>query len=100
MMSRRQKSKQWILRRWRGDIPLSIALYRDMLIFGTLANAASAIGAFLAVNAGWPTWSVALVHFLPLPLNLLLFSAVEKARPRSYAAQALALAWITIATLL
>jgi hypothetical protein len=91
--------------RWRGELPLRVALWRDMWCIGTVVNLAAALAALLLLAKGAPDAVGAAVYFSPVPYNLLLLvsvwrSAARAPGPAALAAQLLAVAWIVLATLL
>jgi hypothetical protein len=91
--------------RWRGELPLRVALWRDMWCVGTVVNLAAALAALLLLAKGAPDAVGAAVYFSPIPYNLLLLvsvwrSAARAPGPAALAAQLLAVAWIVLATLL
>ena len=72
-----------------------------MVIVGTLVNVLASVAAMLLFVSGAPIAFGVLVHFAPLPYNILLFLAVWRSSARetsiwSFAAQALALAWLIV----
>lgn len=95
----------FILRRWRGDIPLRRALWWDMWCVGTTVNLATGLAALLLIARDVPDALAAAVYFSPLPYNLLLVISVWRsaaAGPVQAAlpAQLLAAGWLVLATLL
>lgn len=85
-------------RRWRGEVPLRIVLWQDMLAIGTAVNLLATFAALITASKGGPTWAAAVIHFSPLPYNLFLFAAVGRASPRSRVAMVLATAWLCVIT--
>lgn len=86
-------------RRWRGEVPIRIVLWRDMLAVGTAVNLLATFVALIAASQGSPTWFAAAIHFSPLPYNLFLFASVGRATPRSRVAVILATAWLCVITI-
>lgn len=86
-------------RRWRGDVPMRIVLWRDMLAVGTAVNILATFAALVAGSQGSPAWAAAVFHFAPLPYNLFLLAAVGRVSPRSRAAMLLATAWVCVMTI-
>jgi hypothetical protein len=83
---------------WRGEIPLGRVFWSDMLIIGTVVNIAAMIAALLLFVSGAPIAFGVVVHFAPVPYNLLLLLGVWHAAQReasewSFAAQAIAVIW-------
>ncbi len=97
--------KGWLLSRWRGDAPLGTVFWHDMMVVGTMLNAATTLAAIglLAVDA--PLILGVAVFLSPLPWNLLLFfsvwrSAAKAKGPLAVAAQMAAAVWLIAATTL
>jgi len=86
----------FVLRRWRGEVPLRTLLWRDLLGIGTAINLLATFTAFMAASQGAATWVAAAIHFAPLPVNVFLFAAVQRTQPRSGLASALALVWLAV----
>jgi hypothetical protein len=83
---------------WRGDLSLGRVFWTDMLIIGTVVNIAAMIAALLLFVSGAPIAFGVVVHFAPVPYNLLLLLGVWHAAQReasdwSFAAQAVAVVW-------
>ena len=68
--------RRFVRSRWRGDVPLALLFWRDMLLCGSALNLVAALAAFLLLAAGVPTALAALVFFSPLPVNVFLAGAV------------------------
>lgn len=89
--------------RWRGEVPLGSLFWRDMVLVGTLVNAAASAAALICLGIGWPLAVTLIVHFVPMPYNLFLFLAVwgTAGRQPGLAAtgyQLAAAAWLVLAT--
>lgn len=91
-------SSAFFARRWRGEVPLRIVVWRDMLAVGTAVNLLATFAALITVSQGGPAWAGAVIHFSPLPYNLFLFAAVGRASPRSTSATVLATVWLCLMT--
>lgn len=103
--SRQSSLNTFVLVRWRGEVPLRVAFWRDMWCVGTAINIAAAALGMLLLAADVPTALAAFVFFSPLPYNLLLLVSVwrsaEKAGgTQAVAAQAAAALWVVLATVL
>lgn len=85
-------------RRWRGEVPLRIVLWRDMLAVGTAVNLLATFVALITASQGGPTWAAAVIHFSPLPYNLFLFAAVGRASPRPRLAAIVSVVWLAAMT--
>lgn len=97
--------KAWVLARWRGEAPLGTVFWHDMMLVGTVVNAATTLAAIGLLAAGAPALLAMAVFLAPLPLNLLLFFAVWRSAAKSggtvtMAAQIAALIWLIAATTL
>src|SRR3546814_14990960 len=93
---RRTAIADFVLARWRGEIPLGRALWWDMGCVGTLINLATGLVALLLIARDLPDAVAAAVHFSPLPYNLLLVvsvwrSAAKTPGPSALTAQLIAL---------
>lgn len=87
--------------RWRGEAPLGIVFWRDMIVVGTAVNVAATLVAVILLGLGWALAPVLAVHFLPVPYNLFLFIAVWRSSGRAggWAAQIAPLAaavWLAL----
>jgi hypothetical protein len=97
--------KSFVLSRWRGQMPLATVFWRGMIIVGTTINvltSVTSIGLF-ALDLGAAT--ALAVHFLPLPLNILLFVSVWRSvdstgRFEALGARIAAAVWFVGATIL
>jgi len=74
-------------------------LWRDMLCVGTVVNMLATFIALVAISQGAQSWTVATIHFAPLPYNIFLFAAVGRALPRSRIAATVSLGWLALMTL-
>lgn len=95
----------FLLARWRGEIPLRVALWWDMWCVGTVVNLAAALAALLLLARDAPDGLGAAVYFAPLPYNLFLLvslwrSAARTGGPAAAAARLLAGLWFVLAVLL
>lgn len=103
--TRRPALVAFVLARWRGEVPLRVALWRDMWGVGTVVNLAAALVALLLLAKGAPDVLGAAVYFAPLPYNLLLLVSVWRSADKApdasaLAAQLLAVLWVLLAVLL
>ncbi|MCU0836227.1 MAG: hypothetical protein MUC77_17640 [Chromatiaceae bacterium] len=80
-------------RRWRGEVPLRVLFWYDMLSVGTLVNLIASLLAFAAAIQDAPSLVVVALHFAPVPYNLFLFGAVRRSPERNGLAVALAAVW-------
>jgi hypothetical protein len=88
----------YVMSLWRGELPLGRVFWTDMLMIGTVVNVAAMIAALLLFVSGAPIALGVVVHFAPVPYNLLLLLGVWHAAQReasdwSFAAQAIAVVW-------
>ena len=90
-----------VLRRlWRGEIPLSQLVWRDMVCVGTLVNVVAMGIAFLFVVLGASLMTGIALHLLPVPYNIFLVTAVWRRAEREPADQAWAARFGSIVWLL
>ncbi len=97
--------RSFLLSRWRGEAPLGIVFWRDMILVGTALNIAAALAAVLLLAADAPTPLALLVYFAPLPWSIFLFFAVwrcaEKAGgPDAITAKIGAMIWLVVVIVL
>lgn len=81
-------------RRWHGEIPSSVLLWRDMVAIGTLINVAMSVAALLLLANGAEIAVAVIVHFLPLPYNVFLVMAFWRSGQRTNVTSAIALLWL------
>jgi hypothetical protein len=92
-------TRGYFARRWHGEVPTAVLLWRDMLAIGTLANLAATFVALILLSQGVSLAIVAAVHFAPAPYNLFLFAAVWRSAQRTRTTFAIALVWLCTITL-
>jgi hypothetical protein len=90
--------------RWRGDVPVGLVLWLDMLVVGTAINVVTTVAALLLFATDFPTLAGAAVYFSPLPYNLFVLIAVWRSaakvhEPRRSAARACAVLWFLVAAM-
>ena len=86
-------------RRWRGQVPVRVLFWRDMLLVGSVLNLLVTFVALMLAAQGAGAVMAALVHFAPLPYNLFLVVALQRAPQRSPAQRLVGLAWLGLMTL-
>jgi hypothetical protein len=91
--------------RWRGEVPLGVVFWRDMIGVGTALNILSAMIALLLLAAEAGTPIVLLAYFAPVPWNLFLFfsvwrSASNTGGQHASLAKAMAAAWVLLVTMI
>ena len=92
-------SNNYFSRRWQGQVPVAILFWRDMLGVGTLINlAATALALAVIINDIHAGFALAL-HFAPLPFNIFLLAALDRAPDRNSLLMAFAVAWLVLMTL-
>jgi hypothetical protein len=80
--------------RWRGQVPLSTLLWRDMVFVGSLLNLAASVLALILAAHGLPLgWAVA-VHFAPLPYSAFLFAALWRMPRRGMVHSVIGVTWL------
>jgi hypothetical protein len=92
----------YFLKLWRGEFPLARVFWTDLIVVGTVVNLLVSAAAMLLFVSGAPIALGVIVHFAPVPYNILLFLAVWQAAARetsvwSFAAQAAAMLWLVTA---
>jgi hypothetical protein len=92
---------------WRGSLPLADAFWTYAIFWGFLINMAATLTTLGLVVADVPGWLAALVHFTPLPWNLLVLVAVwrsagrpEVSEPLRLVARGVIVAWSGFLTLI
>lgn len=91
-------AQNFFSRRWRGEVPLRIVFWRDMLVVGTAVNVLATFVALMVASQGAASWTAVAIHFAPLPYNIFLISAVGRASPRSRLAVVGSLTWFAVMT--
>lgn len=93
--------------RWRGEVPLAILFWRDMMAFGTLINAVMTIGAVVLLAMKVPAPIAVAVHFATMPYNIFLLVAVWRTADRNAGMGALpgfarvaSAVWIVLASII
>lgn len=89
---------QYFSRRWHGQVPLAVLLWRDMLGVGTVVNLIAIILALAAIIQGAHAGLAVALHLAPMPYNFFLFAALWRAPNRTFFATALAAGWLVIVT--
>jgi hypothetical protein len=87
---------------WRGEVPLSQVVWRDMVLVGTVLNIVAMGLAFLVVVLGASMTAFIAIHFLPVPYNIFLVAAVWRSAERApvdqaWAARIGSVAWLLAA---
>jgi hypothetical protein len=87
---------------WRGEFPLGRVFWTDMIVIGTVVNLLGTAFAMLLFVSGAPIALGVIVHFAPVPYNVVLFlsvwqSAAREASTWSFLAQAAAMLWLITA---
>ena len=93
-------SDNFFSRRWHGQIPLPVLLWRDMLGVGTLVNLTATFLALVALIQGAHFGLAVALHFAPMPYNLFLFAALWRAPNLSILAAVIAAGWLAAMTFL
>jgi hypothetical protein len=79
---------------------MSTLLGRDMLLIGTAINIGATVVALMSLALGASTWLALVLHFSPLPLNLLLFAAVCRSPARTPLTITVAAVWLALMTVI
>jgi hypothetical protein len=88
----------FFLSRWRGQVPLRRLFWRDMLLVGSVLNLLATFVALMLAAQGAGAGIAALVHFSPLPYNLFLYAALQRAPQRRQGHLVAGLAWLVVMT--
>jgi hypothetical protein len=89
----------YFARRWQGQVPLTILFWRDMLGVGTLINlAATSLALAAIINDLHAVFALAL-HLAPMPFNIFLLAALNRAPDRNMLLMAIAVGWFIVMTL-
>ena len=90
----------WLLRCWRGELPLRRFFWRDMLFVGTLVNLFASFAALMAAAGGAPMAWAAVLHFAPVPYNVFLCLSLWRRPGRPWLMAAAAAVWLVVVTIL
>jgi hypothetical protein len=90
----------FLARRWRGQVPLRLLFWRDMLAVGTVLNLFATFAALGAAAAGAPMAWAAALHFAPLPYNVFLFIALWRQPARPVVRVLAAGVWLALMTVI
>lgn len=86
-------------RRWHGQVPLAILFWRDLLGVGTLINLTATALALAAIINGLHAGLALAVHLVPMPFNIFLLAALNRAPDRNPLIMAVAIGWFVVMTL-
>ena len=86
-------------RRWRGQVPLKVLLWRDMLGVGTVINLTATLLALTLIVQDGSTWLAVALHLLPMPYNFFLCAALWRMPDRNTLASLIAGGWLIAMTL-
>ncbi len=99
-MSSDRPGVRFFSRRWCGQVPVSVLLWRDMLGVGTLINLVATALALAVVVQNGPDGLALALHFLPMPYNLFLCAALWRRPDRHALASLIAAGWLLAMTVL
>jgi hypothetical protein len=88
----------FVTRRWRGEVPLRVLFWRDMLAVGTVVNLSATFAGLIAAAAGAPMAWAAALHFAPLPYNVFLFAALWRRPGRPWVMAVAGVVWLALMT--
>lgn len=80
-------------RRWQGQVPVAILFWRDMLGVGTLTNLAATSLALAAIINDLHAGFALALHLVPLPFNIFLLAALNRAPDRNTLLMTIAVGW-------
>jgi hypothetical protein len=72
----------FIVSRWRGEVPLGVLLWRDMVVAGTALNILSGLAGIVLIASGAPPAIAYTVYFGLVPWNVFLFLCVWRTAER------------------
>ncbi len=67
---------------WNGRVALAPAFWSYAIGYGTLFNLVATGAAFTIIVLGWPAIFAVVLHFLPIPYNLVMVVAVWRSAAR------------------
>jgi hypothetical protein len=89
----------FIGRRWRGEVPLAVLYWRDMLAVGSFINLLTGFAALMLAARGVDLRLAAVVHFAIVPYNAFLVAALWRTPGRTKAMAWTSLVWLIVMTL-
>lgn len=92
---------EFFMARYRGEIPLSILFWRDMMLVGSLINLLMMVAAIAYLANDGASWIGAVLFLAPLPYNVFLVYAVFRTADRQFpkeanAAKIAAFIWLLV----
>jgi len=88
--------KTFITQRWHGHIAWRTLFWRDLLLIGTGLNALMTGVALALLSQDAPIQWVLLAHLLPLPYNMLIVTAIWRARRRPTVVLGVSVFWLLL----
>ncbi|MBW8471443.1 MAG: hypothetical protein K0M67_24545 [Thiobacillus sp.] len=88
--------KTFITKRWQGRIGWRTLFWRDLLLIGTGLNLLMTGTALALLSQDAPIHWVLLAHLMPLPYNLLIVSAIWRARRRPTVVLGVSVFWLLL----
>ncbi len=89
-------SDNYFSRRWRGQVPVSMLLFRDTLAVATLINLCASFIALVAIALDLHAGLALAIHFAPTPYNFFLVAAVGRAKDRNSFHELVAFVWLLV----
>ena len=86
-------------RRWRGEVPLPVVFWRDMVAVGTFINLLASVMALILAAQGVDLRVAVALHFAPIAYNVFLFLSVWRSPQSTFIKKVLALAWLAAMTI-
>jgi hypothetical protein len=86
-------------RRWRGEVPLQVVFWRDMLGIATFINLLASVMALILASRGSDLRIAVALHFSPIAYNLFLFTSVWRSPQCTVLKKAIAFAWLAAMTI-
>jgi hypothetical protein len=86
-------------RRWRGEVPLPVVFWRDMLGIATFINLLASFMALILASQGVDLRIAVALHFAPIAYNMFLFMTVWRSPQCTVFKKAFAFAWLAVMTI-
>lgn len=89
----------YFARRWRGEVPLPIVFWRDMVGIGTFINLLASVIALILASRGVDLRVIVALHFAPIAYNVFLCMSVWRSPQVTTLKKAFAFAWLAAMTI-
>lgn len=95
----------WVQAMWAGEVPLARVFWEYAIVYGTALNFLLTIAALAVFSTGGSTVFALVLHFLPLPYNVLMLVGVWRSAGRyrgnktwADLARGAMIVWVIVAT--